>query len=139
MKTKIGDRAAIVACYVLALTSLAAAFYHTQLLLPLLDNGKRSEAVVVGIDKRVKGSGWAIYQFDTETGQQVTSRDIFQMYFIRLHKGDHVTVIYDSKDTSTVTADFGSWNWQGTVIFLFGFVFLATLGVFILRFKPKET
>ena len=139
MKAKISDRAAIIACYVLAFTSLAAAIYHTQLLLPLLDNGKRAEAIVVAIDRGAKGSKFAIYQFDTETEQQVTSRDNFQMYFIRLHKGEHVTVIYDPKDTSIITADLGLWNWQGTAIFLFGFVFLASFGVLILRYKPKKT
>lgn len=138
MKAKISARVAIIACYVLAFTSLAAAIYHTQLLLPLLENGKRAEAIVVGIDRGAKGSKRAIYQFDTETDKQVVSRDKFQMYFIRLHKDDHVTVIYNPNDISIITADLGLWNWQGTVIFLFGFVFLASFGVLILRFKPKK-
>ena len=84
MKAKKSDLAAIIACYVLAFTSLAGAIYHTQLLLPLLDNGKRAEAIVVAIERGAKSSKFAIYQFDTETEQQVTSRDKFQMYFIRL-------------------------------------------------------
>ena len=107
MKTKINDRAAIIACYVLAFASLAGAIYHTQLLLPLLDNGTRAEAIVVGIDRGAKGSKFAIYQFDTETEQQLTSRDKFQMYFIRLHKGEHVNVIYDPNDKNIITADLG--------------------------------
>lgn len=139
MKTKVSDRAAIIACYVLAFTSLAGAIYHTQLLLPLLDHGKRAEAVVVAIDKGAKGSKFAIYQFDTDTDQQITSRDMFQMYFIRLHKGEHITAIYDPNNQRMVTADLGLWNWQGTAIFLFGFVFLASFGVLILRYKPKKT
>ena len=139
MKTKVSDRAAIIACYVLAFASLAGAIYHTQLLLPLLNHGKRTEAVIVSIDKGAKGSKFAIYQFDTDTDQQMTSRDMFQMYFIRLHKGERVTVIYDPNNKRMVTADLGLWNWQGTAIFLFGFVFLASFGVLILRYKPKKT
>ena len=138
MKTKISDRAGIIACYFLAFASLVACIYHTQLLLHLLNKGKQAEAVVVEIKRGAKNSKWAIYQFNTEAGQQVTSRDTFPMYFIRLHKGDHVTVIYDPSDASIVTADLGLWVWQGTIIFLFGFVFLVTLGIFILRFKPQK-
>jgi uncharacterized protein DUF3592 len=138
MKTKVSDHAAIIACCVLAFASLTGAIYHTLLLLPLLDHGKWVEAVVVGIDNGAKGSKWAVYQFDTDIDQQMTSRDIFQMYFIRLHKGDYITVIYDPNNKRMVTADLGLWNWQGTAIFLFGFVFLASLGVLILRYEPKQ-
>lgn len=99
----------------------------------------RAEAIVVDIHRGAKGSKFAIYQFDTETDQQVTSRDNFQMYFIRLDKGEQVTVIYDPNDTNIITADLGLWNWQSTAIFSLGFVFLAILGVFILRYKPKQT
>lgn len=128
----------MIACYFLAFASLAVSIYHTQLLLPLLDKGKRAEAVIVEIKSGARNSKWAVYQFNTEAGQEVTSRDTFPMYFIRLHKGNHVNVIYDPSDASIVTADLGLWLWQGTIIFLFGFVFLATLGIFILRFKPQK-
>ena len=123
----------------MALACLVASIYQTQLLLPLLKNGMRTEAIVVDIHRGAKGSKFAIYQFDTETDQQVTSRDNFQMYFIRLDKGEQVTVIYDPNDTNIITADLGLWNWQSTTIFLFGFVFLAILGLLILRYKPKQT
>lgn len=139
MQKKISDRAGIIACYILAFASLAAAIYHTQLLLPLLDKGERAEAVVMEIKTGAKSSKWAVYGFNTETGRAVTSRDIFPMYFIRLHQGDHVTVIHDPVETGIVTADLGLWVWQGTIIFLSGFIFLAILGVLILRFKSKKT
>lgn len=135
---RISDRTAVIACYILAVTSLVAAIYHIQLLLPLLNDGKRAAAVVIGIDVGAKNSKRAVYQFTTETGKQVMARDIFQMYIIRLHKGDHVTVMYDPSDSSRVTADSGLWVWQGPVIFLFGFFFLATFGILILRFKPAS-
>ena len=138
MKAKISNRTGMIACYFLAFTSLAIAIYHTQLLLRLLDNGKQAEAVVAEIRRGVKNSKWAVYRFDTDRGRTVTSRDKFPMYIIRVHKGDHVAVIYDPADSGMVTADLGFWIWQGPIIFLFGFLFLATLGVFILRFKPKQ-
>lgn len=136
--TGISDRAAIFACCFLALTSLAISVYQIQQLAPLLKNGKHAEAVVIGIERGFRNSKRAIYQFPVETGNTVTSRDIFQMYIIRLHKGDHVTVMYDPSDTENVTADTGLWIWQGPVIFLFGFVFLVTTGVLIFRFKPGK-
>lgn len=135
---KKSDRTAFIACYILAITSLVAAIYHVQLLVPLLKDGKRAEAAVVGIERGFRNSKRAVYQFATETGNQVTARDIFQMYIIRLHKGDHVTVVYDPSDSGHVTADLGLWVWQGPAIFLFGFVFLATFGILILRFKPGK-
>ena len=135
---KISDRTAVIACYILAVTALVAAIYHVQLLLPLLKDGKRAEAVVTGINVGAKNSKRAVYQFATETDKQVTARDLFQMYFIRLHEGDHVSVLYDAADSSRVTADLGLWVWQGPAIFLFGFVFLATLGILVLRFKPGK-
>lgn len=138
MKSKISNRAGLIACYILAFTSLALAVYHSQLLLQLLGDGKRAHAIVAEIKRGAKNSKWAVYQFNTGTGEAVTARDKFPMYIIRLHKGDHVTVIYNPADTGTVTADLGLWIWQGPIIFLFGFIFLAGTGVLILRFKPKQ-
>ena len=105
-------------------------------LAPLLNNGKHAEAAVIGIEQGFRNTKRAVYQFPVETGKTVTSRDIFQMYIIRLHKGDHVTVIYDPSDTDNVTADTGLWIWQGPVIFFFGFAFLLTTGILIFHFKP---
>ena len=138
MKARISNRAGIIACYFLAFTSLVLAIYHTQLLLRLLDNGRRAEAVVTEIKRGARNSKWAVYRYNTETGRKVTAQDKFPMYIIHLHKGDHITLIYDPADTGMVTADLGFWLWQGPIIFLFGFLFLATTGVLILRFKPKQ-
>lgn len=104
-----------------------------------MKNGKHVEAIVIGIERGFRNSKRAIYQFPVETGKTVTARDIFQMYIIRQHKGDHVTVVYDPSNTDNVTADTGLWIWQGPVIFLFGFVFLVTTGILIFHFKPGRT
>ncbi len=132
-KKKISDRIALFACYFLAFTSLFAAVYMTQELLQLLNRGERAEAIVSGIHSGARNTKTAIYQFTTSSGQEISARDRFPMYFIRLHTGDRVTVIYDPSDTGLVTADLGLWVWQGPAIFLFGFIFLSTLGVFIFR------
>jgi hypothetical protein len=117
---------------VLAFACLIAAIYHIKLLFPLLKHGIRTDAVVTGIDIGAKGSKKAIYRYQAKTGAEINSRDIFQMYVIRLHKGDRVTVIYDPDDATVVTADLGIWVWQGSAIFLFGFVFFTALGIVIL-------
>lgn len=135
--TRVSDRNAAIAAYLLAFVCLVAATYHIKLLLPLLKHGIRTEAVVTGIDVGAKGNKKAIYRYQTKTGAEISSRDIFQLYLIRLHKGDRVTVIYDSDDATVVTADLGLWVWQGPAIFLFGFVFFAALGILILKFKAR--
>lgn len=137
-KNKISDRLGIIACYIMAFTSLGAAFYHLHILLPLLYEGKRTEAIVVDIKRGAKNSKWAIYQYQTETGKQLTSRDQIQMYIIQLHKGDHLNVIYDPENPETITADLGLWTWQAPAIFLSGFLFLVTLGVLIHKNKHEN-
>ena len=122
----------------LAFACLIATIYHIKLLFPLLKHGIRTDAVVTGIDIGAKGSKKAIYRYQVKTGAEINSRDIFQMYVIRLHKGDRVTVIYDPDDATVVTADLGIWVWQGPAIFLFGFVFFTVVGIVILKFKSRE-
>ena len=134
---KANDLYAIIACIVLAVACLAAAIYHVNKLWPLLDHGKRAGAVVIDLHKGARGSKWAIYRFVTDKGDEVTARDLFQMYIIRLDRGDEVTVIYDPVDYNTVTADFGILTWQGPVIFLSGFILLTVLGILIKKYKPE--
>jgi hypothetical protein len=135
--TRVSDRNAAIAAYLLAFVCLVAAIYHIQLILPLLKHGIRTEAVVTEIAAGARGSKKAIYRYQTQTGADMRSRDIFQLYVIRLHKGDRVTVIYDSDDVTTVTADLGLWVWQGPAIFLFGFAFFTVMGIMILKFKAR--
>lgn len=135
--TRVSDRNAAIAAYSLAFVCLVAATYHIKLLLPLLKHGIRAEAVVTGIDVGAKGTKKAIYRYQTKTGVEIRSRDIFQMYLIRLHKGDRVTVMYDPDDATIVTADIGLWVWQGSAIFLFGFAIFTALGILILTFKAR--
>lgn len=137
-KLQVSDRTAAIAAFVLALASLYAANHQLQRMLPLLENGKRTDAVVTGIDRGARTSKWAIYRFVTEAGRTITARDLFQMYINRPHKGEHVTVIYDPSDPEKVTADLGLWIWQGPIIFLSGFVFLSGLGILILKFGSKK-
>ena len=121
----------------MAVTCLFAIAFHVKILLPLLQHGFHTEAVVSDIDVGAKGSKMAIYRFQDRSGKEITARDKFQMYYIRLHKGDHVNVIYDPDDPRIVTADLGIGIWQGTAIFVFGFVLFSALGVLILKYKHK--
>lgn len=136
--SKTNDNAGAIAACILAIACLVASFYHVKQLLPLLKEGIKAEAVIIDIKSGAKDSKKAIYQFITDTGKQVTSQDIFQMYIIRQHKGDKATVIYDPSSPETVTADLGPWIWQGPIIFLFGFVFFTTLGILIIRHKQMR-
>ena len=137
-KYKISDRWGIIACCILAFTSLGGAVYHLHILIPLINHGIKTEATVANIQKGGRNIKFAIYHYQIKSGDKLTSRDKFQMYIIRLHKGDRVTVIYDPENPEIVTADLGLWTWQGVVIFLFGFMFLMTIGVLILRYKSDN-
>lgn len=134
-RKKINDRYAVIACLVLAIACIAAFIFHVYKLSPLLDHGKRAVAVVTGFHRGVRGSKWAIYRFVTEKGEEISARDLFQMYIIRLDKGDEITVIYDPDNPATVTANFGILIWQGPVIFLSGFVLLTVLGFLIKKYS----
>ena len=103
-----------------------------------MKEGKRAEALVIGIDVGVKGDKKAIFQFVTETGRDVTSRDMFDMYIIRLHKGEKVTVVYDPSDTKIVTADLGLWTWQGPAIFFVCFALMAAMGIMIQQLNLRR-
>ncbi|HKK15579.1 MAG TPA: DUF3592 domain-containing protein [Gammaproteobacteria bacterium] len=138
-KIQVSNNVAAVASFVLALASLVAMIYHIQVLLPLLHDGKRAEAIVTGFHRGARNSKWAIYRFETVGGEPVTQRDRFQLYIIRPQKGEQVTVIYNPDDTSLVTADLGIWVWQGPIIFLLGFVILTATGILILQFKPGQS
>ena len=134
-KSRTSDRTAAIASFFLAIVCVFAAGYHVKLLLPLLKQGVRAEAVVTGIKVGARGSKTAIYRFQTPSGKEIKSRDIFQMYLIRFHKGDHLKVIYDPSETSIVTADLGLWIWQGAVIFIFGVALFSILGFLILKYR----
>lgn len=138
IKNNVRKNSGVIACYVLAFACLFASIYHTKQLLNLYNEGLRAEAVVVGIKVGAKGSKTAIYEFNHETRGQVRAKDIFQMYFYRHQTGDEVTVIYNPLNKNKITADIGLWNWQGTVIFGLGFIFLIVLGILILRFSKKD-
>ena len=135
---KVSNRFGMLAAVVLALTSLFAAYYHVKHLQPLLDEGERVTGLVVDIHHGARNSKWAVYTFHTREGQSVTARDLFQMYFKRLHKGEEVPVLYLPSSPEIVTADLGAWNWQGPAIFLFGFVFLLTVGILILKYRQDK-
>ena len=124
------------ACFILAFICLAGGIYQTQFLLHLTNEGKRADAVVVGIDVGAKGSKRAVLQFVTDTGSTAVSHDQFQMLAFRFHKGDHVTALYDPADPGIATIDLGLWTWQQPVIFYFGFIFLGILGLFLSRPEP---
>ena len=117
----------ILACYTLALVCLVGGIYTTNLLVPLIKEGKLADAEVVGIDVGAKSSKRAILQFITDTGSTAVSHDMFEMMIFRFNKGDRVTVLYNPLDVSVVTVDLGLWIWQQPVIFFFGFILLSVL------------
>ena len=129
---KPSDRLGAIASFVLAICCLVAAGYHVNLLLPLLKDGVRTEAIVTEIHTGAKGGKWGVYEFETKTGSHVKARDKIQMYIKRLHKGDAITVIYNPSHPDIVTADLGYWIWQGPIIFFLGFILLAVLGLLII-------
>lgn len=138
MSVRKADRWGLVACYLLALACLVAAVYNLQMLVPLLNNGRHADAVVVAVDRGVKGAMNAVFQFVTETGTEVVAQDRLDMYFVRMETGEQVTVIYDPSDPTVVTADLGVWVWQGPAVFLLGFILLVFLGWLLPQMKKNE-
>ena len=138
MVMKKTDRGFLVVCSILALACLVAAIYSLQNLTPLINEGRRADAVVVAVDLGVKGTRKAVFRFVTDMGDEVVATDTQDMYFVRLHTGEQVGVIYDPVDPTLVTADLGLWVWQGPAIFLFGFVFLMALGLLVPRMKKRD-
>jgi hypothetical protein len=123
----------IAACFLLGAACLAAAIFQTRIILHLVREGYRTEAMVVGIDKGTRGAKWAVYRFTTETGATLTIRDAFSMYLVRPHRGESLTVLYDPFRPSRVTSDLGIWTWQGPALFAAGSVFLLALGFMLIR------
>lgn len=127
----------VAACYLLAFVSLGIAVHETRALLALLEHGERANAVVVGIHVGVKGGKKAMFEFETESGERVTSRDLFQMYLVRHEVGDAVVALYESRDPQVATIDIGPWMWQEPGLLYFAFAFLAGLGVLLLRAERR--
>lgn len=120
---------------ILAFTSLAIGIYQTALLFQLLHRGERAHGVVVGIDVGVKGGRRAVFEFTTESGKLVRSRDFFQMMLIRQSQGDEVVVLYDPSNLKIATIDMGLWTWQQPAVFYFGFVLLLGVTFFLRRWE----
>lgn len=137
-KLKRKDLAGLIATLVLSFLCLFAAIYHIQKVSLLLKQGEKADARVVDIYRGARNSKWAVYAFQTQLNNKITARDQFQMYIKRMDKGDQVRVIYLPNDPTFVTADLGLWIWQGTVIFIFGFIFLLIIGILILKYSSKQ-
>jgi hypothetical protein len=123
----------IAACFLLGTACLVAAIFETRIILHLVNEGQRTGATVVGIERGAKGAKWAVYRFTTETGATVTLRDAFAMYLVRPRRAESLTVLYDPSRPGLVTADLGLWIWQGPMIFAGGFVLLLGLGILLIR------
>lgn len=137
-KLKRNDLAGLIAALVLSFLCLFAAVYHFQKLSPLLKEGEKADARVVDIYRGARNSKWAVYTFQTQSNKKITARDQFQMYIKRMNKGDQVRVFYLPSNPKIVTADLGIWIWQGTIIFIFGFIFLLIIGILILKYSSKQ-
>ena len=141
MKTDANKKIAlwgIIACYILAFACLVGGIYTTNILAPLVKEGKLADAEVIGIDVGVKGGKRAILQFVTDTGSTAVSRDLFEMLVFRFNEGDRVAVLYNPSDVSIATIDLGLWIWLQPVLFFFGFVFLSALGILLPRLKSAR-
>lgn len=122
----------------LAILCLGIAIHQAMVLAPLLRDGIRTEAVIVGFDVGVKGGKKPILQFTSRAGKQEQRRDLFQMMLFRFGSGERVTVVYDRVDPGLVTIDLGAWTWQQPVFMFLGFLLLAVLFIVLPRFHSGE-
>lgn len=134
----------LAACAAFALISLGTSIHYARVLFPLLQDGIRTEAVIVGFDVKMTGgfknrpSGGTkpVLRFTNSSGETVVRTDRFQMILFRFEEGDRVTVVYDPSDPGNVTIDLGLWTWQqAAVLFLISLVF-AGFGL-LLRARAK--
>ena len=129
----ISARAGVLACYALALLCLAGGGYRTRHLTTLTTDGDTAAAVVDGIHRGTKGLKSAELRFTTQTGEEITARDILPMMIFRFKKGESVRVIYHPPDPRLVTVDLGRWIWLQPVAFFAGAVMLTVLAVMMPR------
>lgn len=128
----------LAACWLLAVIFLSTALCQTYQIKRLLTEGQQTTAHVIGIDKGVKGLKYAVLNYQSYGGADITANDKFPMMFIRHKVNDQVNVIYHSKQNNWVTIDLGLWTWQQPAMFYLGFIILVVLGIVIPRTENKK-
>lgn len=128
---------ALAAIAILAAACLGAGTYHLRQIAFLSELGVRTGGRVAAIERGARNSKWPVYEFTTRAGIEVRARDVMQLMFAPVERGDAVTVIYDPADPSIVTADLGPWLWRGPAIFFCGAALLAGLGAAIWIYRRR--
>jgi len=104
----------------------------------LLEQGRRTEGVVVGIDVGVRGILSVEAEFIAADGRRLVGQDIHKtQWFAANETGDEVILYHDpffeGDGKPDILIERGLWIWSNPAFLLGGGVFLLWLGAYLAR------
>ncbi|MGD2172201.1 MAG: DUF3592 domain-containing protein [Gammaproteobacteria bacterium] len=131
------------ASLLLALTSLAVGYQMAVQRVDLLQRGRKTEGVVVGIDVGIKGLKSVIAEYTTLDGRRLRGLDVHKtQWFAANEVGDRVTLYYDPLYEGDAEPDIlierGLWIWFDPAFLFGGGILLMWLGVYLARQQRKN-
>ena len=126
----------------LAILSIALGFVGVAERKHLLQEGRKTDGIVVAIDVGVKGLHSVEAQFTRVDGRRVVGRDIHRtQWYAANDRGDAVELYYDPADDGDAPPDIlidrGAWIWSNPVLLIVAGVALLALGYYLAR-QPRR-
>ncbi len=120
-----------IAAIILGLAFLAAGIFLSFQVSSFGGDAPVATGIVSGIESGVKGVKRAVLRFTTANGEQVETRDAFQMIWPRFEAGAAVQVRYHPDNLNSATIDIGKWLWLQPAAFFLGGLTCLGLGIFL--------
>lgn len=139
MASKIANPMLVLAATgLLAILAIALAFVMIAERKHLLQEGRRTDGVVVAIDVGIKGLQSVEARFDRADGRSLIGRDIHKtQWFAANDIGDTVQLYYDPRyagvEPQDILIDRGVWIWTNPAFLLLGGIALLALGLWLVR------
>lgn len=132
----------LIATVLLAAISLVISYLMFAERVELLQQGRLTDGVVVGIDVGVKGLKSVEAEFTAADGRRQVGLDIHKtQWFSANEVGDRVQLYYDPLYHGDAKPDIlierGLWIWSNPVFLLLGGLLLLVLGHYLARQKPR--
>ncbi len=109
----------------------------------LLEQGRKTDGTVVGIDVGVKGLKRVMAQYTTLDGRRLVGRDVHStQWFAANEVGDEVELFYDpffeGSEPPDILIERGPWIWFNPVFLLLGGILLVWLGFVLARHERRK-
>ncbi len=109
----------------------------------LLEQGRKTDGTVVGIDVGVRGLKRVMAQYTTLDGRRLVGRDVHStQWFAANEVGDEVELYYDPFYEGTEPPDIlierGPWIWSTPVLLVLGGFLLLWLGFVLARHERRK-